>query len=760
MRDRAASAIEKAKNIMDRASPLGTLPNKAEYLRTRYLTQGKIAEIDDAIGAIYNAFKDAGDESPYIYRYLTTKDELATIIKDKTLREQAVQTKQKMIDTGAELVKRGLLDEKTYEENKGAYLPRLYLRHMLKDQDIIALGTGKKPSDMGYLKQRKDIPEDVRRLILGEITEPGYLAAKGYGQQMRDIALLDWLGEIAQSKEWVLPVSMVEWRGARVTPFYLKAEASRIRRQALLYTDENRKEALEVAKAMDETADQALGDFAGVPDGWKQMPDTPRYGSLRGLIVRKEIFDDIVGYANINMGDVSVAENILGNGGLVTRATQMWKWAKVAANPPAQVRNFLSNGILLHLSGVSFHMVPTRIYQAIHDIRTDGEYWKVAKKYGVTESTFAAKELPRIDRELLDLEARLAGPASWATLKNLLGRMVDFTGDIYQASEALFKTAKIIDEMKKGASESDAALEAQKWLFDYSLVSPSVRYLRNAPVGAPFLTFAIKALPRMLEVAITHPLRFAPYAALPFVMTSIVAGMVGVDDDDVDKLKKALPKWLQERGNVYILPYKDEHGRWQALDFGYFLPWSQWQALAADLGRGKVDEAIMGSGLLGGPLVDMIAAVKTNIDPFTQKKIVNEYDPPAKQVASIMGYLYRMAAPTWLTDIGFAGHLYRALNGYVDKYGDPKSTAGQATLRLVGVNVYPIDPMRSRAENLRRMEFEIREVERRRTVLLRDRNLSTDERKSIQREYAGMIKERQKQIREYAKESVVHPKLR
>jgi hypothetical protein len=467
-----------------------------------------------------------------------------------------------------------------------------------------------------------------------------------------------------------------------------------------------------------------------------------------------------VGVTNINSSDTSVAEKILGNGGLATKVTQMWKWAKVAGNPPAQVRNFLSNGILLNLSGVSFHMVPTRIAQAIHDIRIDGQYWNVAKKYGVTESTFAANELLRIDRELLDLEARHAGNLSWATLKNLLGRMVDFTGDIYQFSEALFKTAKIIDEMKKGKSESDAALEAQKWMFDYSLVSPSVRYLRNAPIGAPFLTFALKALPRMLEVAITHPLRFAPYAAIPYAMTAILASMTGVDGDDVDKLKKALPEWLQDRGNAYVLPYKDEQGRWQVMDFGYFLPWSMWQQLGTEFAQGDLDKAIMSSGLFGGPVVDMIAALKTNMDPFTQKKIVNEYDPPATQVASIMGYVYRMAAPTWLTDIGFAGHMYRAMNGYVDKYGDPKSSVGQAALRIGGFNIYPIDPERTREENMRRMQFEIKEVRRRMATLLKDQNLPEEERTDIETEYGKMLQRRIEQLEKYDTESEVHPNLR
>lgn len=779
IKERAKAAVDATQDFLSRISPLGTLPNKTEYLKARYLTQGQIADVDAMSRSLYESFKDAGEFAPNIYEFLTTAEASPGIIKDAGYRKKAIDTKRLILEVGQKLVDRGLISEDTYEANKGAYLPQLYLRSLLKDSEWVALGTGKRPSTMGYTKGRKlaweldtdgkvhlrdketgeALPDDVA-LSLGPIVHPGYLAAKGYGTQMRDVALLDWLAQISKHDEWILPKSLVEFNGKRMTPFFLKAEAARIMDQAAYYDEADRTKAMELAMRMNKAATEALNGLDFEHTEFKQMPNTKRYGMLRGLIVRKEIYDDIVGATNISTGDMSVAEKLLGAGGLATRATQWWKWAKVAANPPSQVRNFVSNAVLLHLSGVPFHRVPQRIIEAIKDIRTNGEYWKVAKKYGVTESTFAVKELPRIDRELLDIKAQAAGKYSWAQVHKLFGRMVDWTGDIYQLSEAVFKTAKIMDEMKKGKSESDAALEAQKWLFDYSLVSPSVRYLRNAPIGAPFLTFATKALPRMLEVAVKHPLRFAPYMAIPFALTAIIAGMNDVDDDDVDKLKKALPEWLQKRGHAYLLPYKDENGRWQAMDFGYFFPWAQWTELASGLWRGDVGEAFSTSGLLGGPLVDLVSAAKTGIDPFTQKKIMDARDPAPKQAADLMGYLYRMAAPTWLTDIGAAGHLYRALNGYVDKYGEPKTTVGQAALRLGGVNLYPIDPTNTRAENIKRMRFEISDIKRRRTMLLKDRNLDIDERKEIVEEYQGLLQKRMTELQDYAKASEVHPKLR
>lgn len=825
------------------AGPLGYLPNVQDYLKRRYLTLGRIAEIDEGAKAIYDAFANAGDDIPAVYEFLTSREATENAIKSRTVRDKAVEVKAVLEDIGQQLVDRGLLSEEAFENNRGQYLPRIYLKHLLRDQDIALIGTGKKPSDLGYLKQRKDIPEEIRRLILGEITDPGYLASKGFGQQSRDIALLDWMAEIAENRDWVWQQSVVEWApggssakaerlaeqiadvkaeikdikaevqdliygnvttegrtrinklnqlvdakraeiaglrremrkaGAgprKVTPFWLMAEAERLRAQSHYLDVDDAAASRTLADRMEEAGRSAMDamDADKIPDDFKQMPNSPRYGALRGLIVRKEIYNDVVGTLRITTGDESFAERILGHGGLATKATQLWKWSKVAANPPAQIRNFVSNGVLLHLSGVPFHKVPLRVIQAVKQIRakaqgrpaSEWKHYDVARRYGVTESTFSAQELLRMERDLLALEARNANKISLATLKHLAGIVMDKTGDWYQFAEALFKTAKIIDAMERqNLSEGDAAIEAQKWLFDYSLVGPSTRYLRNAPVGMPFLTFQLKALPRMLEVARTAPWRFLPYVALPYVLTSLVAGMADVDDDDVKALQKALPEWLQSRGHAYVLPVKDDDGRWQAMDFGYFLPWTMWTSLVTETSKGELGDAMMTSGLLGGPLPDMIAAIQTNRDPFTGRDIINEADPPATQAMSMLTYLWSMAMPTWLTNYGAGGHLWRALEGEVDRQGLPKTTVGQAGLRMFGVNLYPIDPEVSRAQNLRHMRFEISEINRRMRQQLRSPSLTADDRQEIRDEYMALIKRRMEQMAKYAAESKVHPNLR
>ena len=153
--------------------------------------------------------------------------------------------------------------------------------------------------------------------------------------------------------------------------------------------------------------------------------------------------------------------------------------------------------------------------------------------------------------------------------------------------------------------------------------------------------------------------------------------------------------------------FKDENDKWQVFDFSYFLPYSMFTGIVKDAAQGEIRDVLSASGVFGGPLPQIVSAIQTNIDPFTQREIINEFDPPSKQIADLIFYGLRMAAPTWLTDIGFAGKLLQSINKDVNKYGDPKITKTQAITRLFGVNIYPIDPAKSRADNIKFMRNEI-----------------------------------------------------
>lgn len=770
---------KKAKTVIDRIDkafdPLGSLPDNREYLAPRYRALGVIAKVDEIAKGISVAFGDANEvDKKALYEYFTNRDADLGAIQNEMIRGEAKRAKALINSVGDALVARGLLDAETREAHRDAYLPRLYLKHLLSGQDWKALGAGKKPSDMGYLKGRKDIPEEVRRVILGEITDPAFLAATAIAKPARDMALLDFMDYVAGHEKWVMPNSVVEFDGNRATPQYLKHEADRLRRQADHYTPEDATKARGLAERMDRAANEAL-EAMGVGDvdmkQYKQFPNSSRYGRMRGLWARKEIHDDLVGMDKLFDADPNWLQSLLGFGGVGTKATQIWKMGKVALNPPAQIRNFVSNGVMLQLSGVPLHKVPVYVTRAFKQIADNGQYWRIAKKYGVTESTFATQELYRIKRDLLDLEMREGHLNPLGHLHRIAAIVADGAGDIYQKSEALFKTAKIMHAMESGMSEADAAIEAQKWMFDYSLVPNWVRYARNSPFGMPFLTYQYKVLPRMLEVAALHPQRLIPWIALFYGAQMAVAAMLDVDDDDIDKLKKALPKWLQERGHVMFLPFKDGQGRWQFVDLGYFMPWSMYTELLGNLKRGEIGRAVQGAGLFSGPVTNVVVAIQTGRDPFTDRTIWNEGDPPKRQLLAAINYAWDMmmppivssrglVSPMGLLDKEYGGKIVQASTGRTNRYGDPTATPIQSALYPFGVNLYSIEPSHTRAQNIHQMKYDIIDVTRRLKQKMSNRALDDDERAALAREYQEEITRRHEQLRKYIEDSEIHQRLR
>jgi diguanylate cyclase (GGDEF)-like protein len=773
-----------------RLGPMGNLPQQDRMLAMRQQAMGRIAKVNEVTKRISSILGNLlPEEMGAVYDYFTTRDANPETLpdrpinvvhergagrmfaqrKERGLRTEIMAIKRLIREVGVELVKRDLIPQESYENYVDRYLPRLYLAHLLDQDTFAAVVGGKKPSRLGYTMPRNDELDAMTRLIMGEIKDPTYLAAKSVGTTLRDIAILDFLSEISRVDEWVIGRMITEYNGRRVTPQWLINEGTRIIARSNAMSDEGLMSNREVAKAVgaDMVAHgQRVLAEAGLTDAemkdYRQVPDTPRYGSLRGLWVRNEIYNDLMGGIGAVQSD-TVWESLLGSGGIGTKVTQLWKMSKVALNPPSQVRNFISNMVMVNIGGgIPLHKIPGLMLRAFGELRHNGEYWRLTKREGITESTFTANELFRLDRDFRELQKRQGTLGIMGQLALAGSAIADFAGDAYQLSEALGKTMLMMHNIeKKGMTPTQAAVEANRVLFDYSHVHPGVKYLRNAPIGAPFVTYYYKALPVVMEAMMKHPQRFLPYMMIPAMIAQAIASSFDVDDDDLDKLKMALPKWVRERGHALLLPYKDSEGRWQAFDYGYFLPWGMFSDVLRDVKEGEIGDAVKTTGIFGGPISELLVGIKTGKDSFTGRPIYYEADPAKQQFADIMNYLWRMAMPTWMTDIGAAAHTYRALTGHVDpRTGEPTANTSQAMLRWLGMNVYPIDPEHTRAMNLMQYRYEMQSIKARMSRRVKDQNLTNEERRKIAESYMEKLKETGEKMKEYAEASRVHPNLR
>lgn len=763
-------------------NPINGLPQLEQYRIGRYRMLGRIGHGETMTNGIWKDFKGASKaDKKAAYTYLTTRGVSPNGIADPKVRAAAVATKNLFNALGIAAVDRGLISQEALDKYRDQYLPRLYLEHILRKGSMLGFSGNARPSDLGWTKHRGDIDKETR-VLMGEILDPGYLAARGIFRMHRDMMIIDFLSEISNNDDWVFARGLVDFNGKRVSPYFLRAEAQALRERAGYEPDDGYRDAmLAMATDMENAAAPFIRENENVPDGYKQIPDSKRYGMLRGMYVRKEIVDDLLPSMSLIPEDANWFEKFISPQGGGGKFNALWKAYHVPLNPSTQFRNTIGNVVLMNLSGMGPIRIAEALGKAVHQMATKGPIYKTAVDMGLKTSGFSEQELRNVSRAWLDAEATLRRENAWGTIfypwqiiKHVHDTVLRGAGDLYQYSEGLFKTAMMIDAVEnQGMTPEQGFLHAQKWLFDYSDVAKSVRYIRSSPIGIPFASFLYKSTPRLLEVAATKPWRFVPYVVLPYVMGQLFMNAWDAHDDDeekkrhpnrpnpVDRLAMALPEYLRSKNYAFIMPWQDARGRWQFFDFGYLLPWAQIQETAQAAGKGDVTGAMRQIGFLGGPLLNLYQFIASKgTDGFTGRKIVDPRDPTSTQVLNTMQWVWDQVAPPLLTSKGAIAKIADAYNEVPDRSGDPGLTMAQSIFRLLGLNVYPVDPDTSRGRQISRMQYDIKEAEKRRRSILRDQSLSPDARRREDEIRRLDIVRRRRELEDYSTNSEVHPRLR
>ena len=752
-------------------SGLGAIPQLKKFMELRYKALGKIGAAEQAALDLYN------ETGPYLNPLKTDKpkeefkqnreqftaymtggiDIDAAIIQDEGLRKVAIKSKKAIDNVGKLLVQKGLLPRAKYEENKGAYLPTLYLKHLLKYPN-------RQP--LSFLKKKKEV-DDETKLILGDVAElsPEYRVLNGLTRPLRDVVILDFFNEVSQNQNWALrdgdmlvDFKMEDGSSKKVSALWVIDEATRLEEQADYFENGEPDQAQAMrnkAKEYRALATPVLesigyGEDNPTEGNFIRMPKTKKYGMLKGVAVRKEIYDDIIGTFTMGNTDNAYNKAIA----TMAKGTSIWKLLKVPLNPPSVVRNVGSNMILMNLvAGIPIHKVIPRMHQAIKEIQNNGKYWKIAQDFGIKNTGFSEQEMYRISESYLDLlqeEHPLGDVTRFFSPKIIMNKIFKKAGDIYQFTESVGKTAVIIDAMERqGMSDIDAFMLAQKALFDYSDVPEAGKQFRKAPIGMPFFTFYYKALPALIETAVKHPMRYAPYVALSAGLTQLASYAFGFEDDEEEKLQKSLQPWLERRTGVYVLPYKDSDGRFQFLDVGYFFPWSMYTDSIKAVANGEFMELQRTTGLFSGPFVDILLAMKTNKDPFTQRVIWDKRDPVQDRIQNMWWYMYSLGMPSWLTPTGAISKTTKAISGSPRPTGEPADTIPQALLRFVGVNVYGINTKESRTRNITRMKQDIQNIKQRFSYKMREKSLTKEQKERERVRYMQLLKEKGDLLRQY-----------
>ena len=718
-------------------------------------------EIGHELGDIFLKAKE--NEQAAIYNYLTERNANANLIPDrqvrgfnKTLRQAAVQAKQDIIQIGEDLVRLGMLDPDAYDNRKGKYLPRVYLKYLFSEdhQKILSTGGSLKMSDLGYLKKRKDVDALVRNLVLGEIKSPGYLVSKTLMQSGQDIARMQFLKDLSGNQEWVLPESYVNISYAneiegilqanpglrqqllneglppaarqtalrRVTPEYLAAEARRLREQVLPSKKDGsaQKELVRrMIEVLDQKVSQARTNQDYDPENYTQLPDTSRYGDLRGAIVRNEIYDDLVGSQELfTQSGMERGLNYL---------TSLMKWGLTAANPAVWANNLRSNTAMMHFAGLPFHRSFDYRFRALKQMLTNGSRYQAFKDQGLTLSTFAADELGRMETRLAqslsaDDKKIIGQPLRYSlpvlTAERLGSLIYNAFGDFYQGMEVMDKLALGMYLEDHGPSlgvplannrkmTTEAAMrEANKALFDYTDVPDWLRRSRRSLLGAPFLTWTYKAAPYLTKMAGDPKklLRAATwYGGLYTLMAMREAEL---DDEENDAYYNGLQDWLAKRQLFSIpLPQKDENGMVQTEDYTMFAPHAFLMNAAADIlpgGRFSALDVAKDLGFASHPLLESTMELVFNKDSFTGQEIYRSTDTSTQMADKIREHYMDNLLPQFIAPNGWTTRMIELSSdnpnvfgpsSVLDRQGNPTRTLGQQAQRVVPFmpNVYPSD---------------------------------------------------------------------
>ena len=340
-------------------------------------------------------------------------------------------------------------------------------------------------------------------------------------------------------------------------------------------------------------------------DAWAEendlapLPQSGRLHNLAGLYVPKNIARDLTEMTRLPTTAQRFYLAYLG----------AWKSSKTIYNPSTHARNVMGNFVFSYIAGVSIHNPANANYyigSAKSLYAKDTNYHDLVK-LGVLGTEYYGVELRRIENKLrLAKEGRV--DEALAGLRTVHATV----GSIYAAEDQVFKMAAFLKYRADGMSKASAAREVNKWFPNYERIGQLTRWLRQSPIGAPFISFIDQSVRIAGRAAKEHPIRLAIIAALPGIITAISAIINAMSPEE-----KAL---VDEERSYFepILPYRDTKGRVQTIDLRYIMP------LANDILPEERGGNVWVPWIFSSPIVKGVTEQFYGEDSFTGREFIRE----------------------------------------------------------------------------------------------------------------------------------------
>lgn len=644
-----------------------------------------------------------------------------------------------------ELIELGMLSAETAERWRGEYLPRFYADKLRTKTDPWADAlksiTRRARVMMGmkgkHLKARglfEVVPTDqvADYEALGwELRDPGFDPANDKTAQM-------WRDFTKEERE-----SMGEIRdaGFRFVMGYMQTQKDiALGRMYKRLADSD---------AM--SSRYATGEFSvRVPETKVEGTGANVYGALAGKYVSKDTLDHLSGFGEVHNDMLQTYR----------KAMSLWKEGKTVLNPVSHINNTVSNVTMAHLAGVGYHRVD-KYAAAVRDLATSAPMVQQAKDAGLFLGGFNEAELFDAMPDELKALAKIQEGTGTKVVNGLM-QVLTFglrkpMAKAYEFEDSFFKYLIFRDARSRGMEAEDAVEYAQKYIFTYDDLPKTARRIRD--FGLPFFAYTYKAVPALLEAALTHPVRMALPATAIWAATTLAYALAEAGGDEpLDELAKRyatdekfrdairarkdydqehLPKWM--RGYTALaVPKSIRVGMDETLEMPLFMD------ISRVVPGGDIFDVTPNAGGLplpqvltpNHPVLTLFTGLIANKDAFKGSDLVDKNDTSAEAAEKRTAWVYRQVAPAmavgnyhwdrgmemlaqiaggeikWLPDSVSERYTGMGKDGLpiAPKYGIPQT---------FGIKIRPIDQEKAEAieramdnKLLREIDAEIRQINR------------------------------------------------
>jgi hypothetical protein len=435
----------------------------------------------------------------------------------------------------------GFITKKTYEENKGKYIARMYeeneYQHDAQLMDKIfefadwKLGGHSVKAD--YIKQRKELENISKTNIL----DPVYLTVKRHAQMMHNKAVLDYANKMYNDPN----VNMVEERVIR--------------------DDEGNAIKNEEGRIQTELWERKSGKWRKVdtiPAGYNKLSSTMvrnKYGDLTNSYVPLHVYEDFMGHQY----GTAVVRTMYRAFEVYDRSSvrQFTKQLHTIFAPLVQMGNVGANFMFGMWAGISPITMARYWSDARNEIKNIGPHYELLLKSGILEANVMTADLKDMLSRRTQVEKKQADQnrtikekaAAWTkdffnTLKSpFTGEQTEIArkaAELYGAGDNIPKMAAYLALVKgHGVSPSAAAQKVRDSFQNYNTVGKFYAFAAKTPIlGNPYVRFKADLFRIIRNGLKKSPLSMAAWAYM-IRGTQVMLSMAMGESDEERKLRES-----------------------------------------------------------------------------------------------------------------------------------------------------------------------------------------------------------------------------